>query len=110
MKPLRLWPGVVIATIVVFLRFIAPTLLPYGFAIGLLGSAVGGALMALWWLFFSRAPWVERLLAFTLFAAVIGGTMAVADPSLDAAMVAMLMSGAIAPPSIPCCLISPSVP
>ena len=97
MKPLRLWPGVVIAILVVFLRFIAPTMLPFGFAIGLLGSAVGGLLMMLWWLFLSRAPWAERLLALALFAGVIGATIAVADPSLGGALVPMLIPGTLVP-------------
>ena len=97
MKPLRLWPGVVIALLVVFVRFIVPTMLPYGFAIGLLGSAAGGALMVVWWLFFSRAPWLERFLALALFAVAISATVAVAHPSLDDAMVAMLVPGTLVP-------------
>ncbi len=72
---LRLWPGVVLAVLIGFSAFVAPLLMPDPGAIGILGPAAGGLLIALWWLLFSRAPWVERLGAI----AVAVGAMAAAS-------------------------------
>jgi len=89
--PLRLWPGVVI----VALQFVA--LYVPGFFVpatplwffGMMGSAtVGPLLLMIWWLFFSRARWVDRLGGFALLVVVHGAAFALADPS--AKMVAMV--------------------
>ena len=98
MKPLRLWPGVVLAIIVVILRFIAPGVIPNGFIIGGLGAAVGGVLVVLWWLFFSHAQWTDRLLAIVLMAVGILVTMLVAHPSMSGIMVpVILVPGTLVP-------------
>ena len=64
--PLRLWPGVVAAVLILVLRFLLPVFLPDEFAIGIFGAIAGAALVVMWWLFFSRAPWAERLGALLL--------------------------------------------
>ena len=98
MTPLRLWPGVVLAIIVVILRFIVPEVMPNGFIIGGLGAAVGGVLVVLWWLFFSRAPWTERILAIGLMAVGILVTMLIAHPSMSGIMVpVILVPGTLVP-------------
>ncbi|HKO61723.1 MAG TPA: PQQ-binding-like beta-propeller repeat protein [Pyrinomonadaceae bacterium] len=78
-KPPRLWPGIIAAVLLVLFRFVVPAVAPNamifgvpGFALGLLGAFICALLILLWWLFFSRLPWVERLAAipliiFTLF-------------------------------------------
>ncbi len=75
-KPLRLWPGLVIAGLVFLVWFIVPILVPGNQAgmTGALGGAVGGLLVMLWWLFFSRARWLERLLAVALTALALVAT------------------------------------
>jgi outer membrane protein assembly factor BamB len=104
-KPLRLWPGVVIAILTGLARFVVPSVMPDGMVYGVLGGFAGGILVALWWLFLSRAAWVERLGAIALmiiglFAAkrivhesIAGGAMgfllyALAIPVLGLALVA----------------------
>lgn len=64
-KPLRLWPGVVLAVLLFLVWYVLPIVVP-GTAAGMtaaFGGAAGGLLILLWWLFFSRARWVERLVA-----------------------------------------------
>jgi hypothetical protein len=81
-KPLRLWPGVAGAIIVVFARFVIAPLVPGGGLIGLLVGAAGAALILLWWLFFSRAPWLERIGAVLLIALAAVMTRLFVHPSI----------------------------
>jgi outer membrane protein assembly factor BamB len=71
---LRLWPGVIAAILLVVARFVVPLVVPGGAGIGLIGSLVMALAIAVWWLFFSRARWVERLGAFVLIAAAMAAT------------------------------------
>ena len=67
-KPLRLWPGIALAVIVLVLRFVVPVVVPSMGIVGVLGGLAGGVLILLWWLFFSRARWSERLGAVAIIA------------------------------------------
>ncbi len=73
LKPLRLWPGVVAAVLLVVvgvvLPMIVPDAMPVGVPIGIvamLAGAVAAVAIVLWWVLFSRAPWSERLGAVAL--------------------------------------------
>ena len=72
-KPLRLWPGVLFAALLVLLRFVLPVVAPDVFIgemplalVGLFGAMLCSLAIFVWWLFFSRAPWLERLGAFAV--------------------------------------------
>ena len=66
-KPLRLWPGVVIVVLQLLARFAVPAFAPEAALYGLMGGVfVGGLAIVVWWVFFSRAPWSERLGAIVL--------------------------------------------
>jgi outer membrane protein assembly factor BamB len=67
-RPLRLWPGVVAAVLLALSWFVVPFLKPEWILYGMLGAAVGIVIIAVWWLFFSRARWFERLAAIVLMA------------------------------------------
>lgn len=73
-KPLRLWPGVAAAVLLLLVRLIAPLVAPDASYLGMLGAVVGGLVIVLWWLFFSRAPWSERLGAVALMIAAVAAT------------------------------------
>jgi outer membrane protein assembly factor BamB len=67
-KPLRLWPGVVIVFLQGLIRFVLPVVAPdaqiFGADAGIVAILAGPAgllAMLVWWLFFSRARWSERL-------------------------------------------------
>ena len=68
-KPIRLWPGVAIVIIVLLSRFVLPRLAPEMGAVGAMTGLASGLLIAVWWLFASRAPWAERLGGVALIAA-----------------------------------------
>jgi len=82
-KPLRLWPGVVLAIALALARFIIPAFFPdaMGNYAVMAGVAAGPAIL-LWWLFFSRAPWSERLGALALMVAAIAGTRLIVHESI----------------------------
>jgi outer membrane protein assembly factor BamB len=65
-KPLRLWPGVLLATLVVLLRFLVPLVMPDATLVGVIGGVFGGFAILLWWAFLSRAPWTDRVGAVVL--------------------------------------------
>jgi outer membrane protein assembly factor BamB len=67
-KPLRLWPGVVLVIVQWLLWFVIPVVAPEAGLTGLIGGAACGAAIVLWWLLFSRAPWLDRLAALVLMA------------------------------------------
>ena len=69
-KPLRLWPGVVAAVSLLLCRFGLKRMVDgfEGFSLGMQTALACAAVVLLWWLFFSRAAWLERLGAIALMA------------------------------------------
>ena len=97
-KPLRLWPGVLIVIVQWLLRFVVPLIAPeatlFGVPlvfIGVLGGVLCGLLIILWWLFFSRAPWSERLGAIALMIVALIATSRVVDKSIAGGAMGMLL-------------------
>src|SRR6185436_9062818 len=75
-KPLRLWPGVAAVVLLWLARFGLKAVVPgfAGFALGM-KWALGAALaVVLWWVFFSRARWSDRLGGIALMAVALAGT------------------------------------
>ena len=77
-KPLRLWPGVIIAVLMVLAKFVVPFFKPEAATFGMLGGLVGALAIVVWWVFFSRALWSERLGAVGL---MILAVVATSSPS-----------------------------
>jgi outer membrane protein assembly factor BamB len=80
MKPLRLWPGVVFAVIagLGYALVVARVYVNYGILVGL----VGGLLILLWWLLFSRARWYERIGAIVVIAVATYAQKYLVHPSI----------------------------
>ena len=89
-KPLRIWPGVALVVVLFALRFGAPAVLPAGMIIGVMGGLVCGAGVLLWWLLFSRAPWLDRVAAAALMALALFATWRLADRSIAAGAMGLL--------------------
>ena len=104
-KPLRLWPGVALAVLVLLVRLVAP-LFPEGSMIALLGSVAGGVLILLWWLFFSRAPWAERVGAVVLMIAAVFATYYVVHESIRGGMMNRMLPIILALPFMPVALVA----
>ncbi len=96
-KPLRLMPGVVLAALLVVLRYVLPFVIPDGElrdslqGIGLIGGLAGALLIGLWWLFLSRAPWAERLGAIAVMAAALFATRFFLHPSILGGMMGFML-------------------
>src|SRR5262245_4283162 len=89
--PLRLWPGVAIVIVQLLLRFVFPIISPDAALVGIVGGAIGAVGILIWWLLFSRAPWVERLGALILTMAAVLATKRVVHESIAEAGMGMLL-------------------
>jgi outer membrane protein assembly factor BamB len=91
-KPLRLWPGVLVVVLQWLAWIVLPIVVPEATFYGVLGGVFGGGLaVLLWWLFFSRAPWPERVGAILLMPAALYATWYVVHPSIANGMMGMML-------------------
>ena len=72
-KPLRIWPGVVAVVLLLLVRFGLKIVVPgfQGFSWAMMGSFALTFAVLVWWLFFSRARWLDRLGAVALMIAAL---------------------------------------
>ena len=105
-QPLRLWPGVVAAVLLVLVRFVFPVIVPDGGGFALLGAVVGGLLIIVWWLFFSRAPWPERLGAIALMIVAVFATRFIVHDSIRGGMMGMMLPIYLAIPGLAVALVA----
>lgn len=89
-KPLRLWLGVIIVILQWFVRFILPVITPDALAIAVFGGVLFGLAVAIWWLFFSRAPRFERWFAIVLMIAALVATSQIIHKSIATTMMGMM--------------------
>ena len=84
-KPIRLWPGVTAAVLFLLARFVVPAVFPDAELGGMLVSVIATVVILVWWGFFSRLPWVERLGGIALLIAAIVAVHPFLDPSIAGA-------------------------
>jgi outer membrane protein assembly factor BamB len=89
-QALRLWPGVAAAVLLCVTRFVIPLFVPRSMALGMLGGAVCTLAIIVWWVFFSRAPWSERLGALALMIVALVATSRVIHVSIATGMMGMM--------------------
>ena len=89
---LRIWPGVVLVVLIAVSGFVVPRLVPEAGALAILGPALGGLLIGLWWLLFSRAAWVERLGAIALAVGAVAAAYRLVHISIATAGMGMLLA------------------
>ncbi|MEE8523541.1 MAG: PQQ-binding-like beta-propeller repeat protein, partial [Thermoanaerobaculia bacterium] len=89
-KPLRLWPGVVLVVLQWLARFAVPVVVPEALAFGVIAGLVGGLAIAVWWVFFSRAPWSERLGAIALMIVALVATPRILHVSIATGNMGMM--------------------
>jgi outer membrane protein assembly factor BamB len=88
---LRPWPGVAIVILQWLLWFVLPVVWPDATLVGMIGGVVGALAILIWWLFFSRAPWIERVGGLILIVAAVLATKRVVHESIAGAGQGMLL-------------------
>ena len=90
-RPLRLWPGVLVVVLQLLLFVGAPLVVPDGGGIAVIGGAIGGMVILVWWLFFSRAPWIERIGALVVMVVAVFVTKSIVHASIANGMMGMML-------------------
>jgi outer membrane protein assembly factor BamB len=90
-KPIRLWPGMIAAVVLLLVRLVVPLLLPESAILGVIGPVVCALAIVVWWLFFSRAPWSERLGAIALMIVGLLATSRIVHQSISNGMMGMML-------------------
>jgi len=89
-KPLRLWPGMIVAVLLWLVRFGIPLFVPGTVAVGMFGGLILSLAVIIWWAFFSRAPRCDRWIAIVLMTAALFMTFQIIDKSLATAMMGLM--------------------
>ena len=80
---LRLWPGIALVAAQWTMWSLVPRVFADGAGVGVLGGIGLGLLVLLWWLFFSRAPWSERVGFVALMIVAVFVTRRFVDRSIE---------------------------
>ena len=89
-RMLRLWPGVAAAILLCVLRYGLPLVIPDAFVVGFLGAVLCAVAILVWWVFFSRAPWIERIGAIVVVVAAFLLTKPLLHKSIAGGMMGMM--------------------
>ena len=86
-RPLRLWPGIIAIVLLLLSRFAVKAVVPglQGFMWAIEGTFVCTGAIVLWWVFFSRARWLDRIGAIVLIAAGLGSAWSFKHDSMGPA-------------------------
>ncbi len=90
-KPLRLWPGVTAAIALVVIRFLLAAVVPEAMLISMFGGLLCAVAILIWWLFFSRAPWLDRIGALVVMVASVAVGFRIVDESIRGGMMGNML-------------------
>jgi outer membrane protein assembly factor BamB len=86
-----LWPGVAAVVLQVLLWIVDPLIIDWDMMAAVGGGVFLGIVVLAWWLFFSRAPWAERIGAIVLMILGVIGTYRVVHPSISNGMMGAML-------------------
>jgi outer membrane protein assembly factor BamB len=89
-KPLRLWPGVVAVALQWLAWFAFPVVFPAIAIYGLLSGIFAALVIVVWWLFFSRAPWLDRLGALVVMPLAVVAISPIVHTSIPSVLMILL--------------------
>jgi outer membrane protein assembly factor BamB len=96
-QQLRLWPGVAAVMLQWFVWFGVPIVVPEATAFGVIGGVLGGLVVLVWWVFFSRVPRVERWGGVVLMIVAIAATPRILHQSIVGGMMGMMFGLYVVP-------------
>jgi outer membrane protein assembly factor BamB len=96
-RALRLWPGVLAVSLQWLIMFVLPVLAPEHGGTAMIAGVGGAVIVLLWWLFFSRAPWLERLAATVLMVVAVAGMLRLVHESISNGMMGFMPFIYVAP-------------
>ncbi|NKB89414.1 MAG: PQQ-binding-like beta-propeller repeat protein [Acidobacteria bacterium] len=79
---LRLWPALAVLALMWAARMLLPVVMADAGPIPVLVPVAGSVLIALWWLFLSHAPWLDRVAGLVVLVAAVLGTRLLLHESL----------------------------
>ncbi len=89
-KPMRLWPGVIAVVLQWLVMIGLPIVAPDQGGTAVVGGVVFGLVVVLWWLFFSRAAWLDRIGAIVLMVVAVAGTLRLVHESIANGMMGFM--------------------
>ena len=89
--PLRLWPGVGAVVLQWLAWAVLPVLAPAAAGLAIPVAVAAGLVVVVWWLFFSRAPWLERLGALALMVVAVIAVRPFVHPSIANAFMGRML-------------------
>lgn len=89
-KSLRLWPGVVAVLVQWLVMFGVPMVAPGALIYCMFGGLAAGLAVLVWWVFFSRAPLLERWGAIALMIVASVATARIIDKSIATGMMGFM--------------------
>src|SRR5687768_16414821 len=90
-KPLRMWPGVLAAALLCLAEFVVPVVAPAASVFAMIGGLACTLAILVWWLFFSRAPLPDRVLAIVLIGTALFATSLLVHASIRGGMMGMML-------------------
>src|SRR5688572_9561187 len=109
---LRLWPGVTAAVLLVLIRFVLPAVAPQASVFGVdapliavFGAVFFAVVILMWWLFFSRAPWSERLMAIAVMIVAVFAIRPLTHVSIQRGMMGVMYFVFALPTTLPLALV-----
>lgn len=90
-RRLRLWPGVIAVVLQWLAWFVVPALFSRAAPIGVLIGALCALAIIVWWVFFSRAPWSERVGVLVVMVIALIGTKRIVHESIAGGGMGMLL-------------------
>ena len=85
-----MWPGVIAVALQWLVWLVIPAILPQSSGSGLIGGVLGGLAVLVWWLFFSRAAWSERVGAIILMVVAAAATSRLVHDSIANGMMGFM--------------------
>jgi outer membrane protein assembly factor BamB len=77
--------------LLLLVRFVVPIVVPGTMMFGVIGGLVGALAIVVWWLFFSRARWPERVSAILLMIVALFATSRLVHESIANGMMGMML-------------------